>query len=138
VGANKNSIKIIGEDTPNYAQGYFTYDSKKSGSVTVSNLRLGPQPIHAPYFKAAVGISIIGSLNGVSTGGWVKYARLIEEAGADALELNVYFVPTDPRLAGAHVDEATVELVREVRNCCSTASTSQISTSTRWKSCRAR
>jgi pyruvate-ferredoxin/flavodoxin oxidoreductase len=49
VGANKNSIKIIGEDTPNYAQGYFVYDSKKSGSVTVSHLRFGPEPIHAPY-----------------------------------------------------------------------------------------
>jgi len=50
VGANKNSIKIIGEETPNYAQGYFEYDSKKSGSVTVSHLRFGPEPIRAPYF----------------------------------------------------------------------------------------
>ena len=50
VGANKNSIKIIGEETPNYAQGYFEYDSKKSGGVTVSHLRFGPQPIRAPYF----------------------------------------------------------------------------------------
>jgi pyruvate-ferredoxin/flavodoxin oxidoreductase len=49
VGANKNSIKIIGEETENYAQGYFVYDSKKSGSVTISHLRFGPQPIHAPY-----------------------------------------------------------------------------------------
>ncbi len=49
VGANKNSIKIIGEDTDNYAQGYFVYDSKKSGSVTVSHLRFGPKPIHTPY-----------------------------------------------------------------------------------------
>ncbi|MBK5294647.1 MAG: pyruvate:ferredoxin (flavodoxin) oxidoreductase [Acidobacteriia bacterium] len=49
VGANKNSIKIIGEDTSNYAQGYFVYDSKKSGSVTVSHLRFGPNPIRAPY-----------------------------------------------------------------------------------------
>jgi pyruvate-ferredoxin/flavodoxin oxidoreductase len=49
VGANKNSIKIIGEDTDNFAQGYFVYDSKKSGSVTISHLRFGPQPIHAPY-----------------------------------------------------------------------------------------
>ncbi len=49
VGANKNSIKIIGEDTPNYAQGYFVYDSKKSGSVTVSHLRFGPKPIHSAY-----------------------------------------------------------------------------------------
>jgi pyruvate-ferredoxin/flavodoxin oxidoreductase len=48
VGANKNSIKIIGVETPNYAQGYFAYDSRKSGSVTTSYLRFGPQPIHAP------------------------------------------------------------------------------------------
>ncbi|MGF1539243.1 MAG: pyruvate:ferredoxin (flavodoxin) oxidoreductase [Pleurocapsa sp.] len=49
VGANKNTIKIIGESTDNYAQGYFVYDSKKSGSVTVSHLRFGSQPIHSSY-----------------------------------------------------------------------------------------
>jgi pyruvate-ferredoxin/flavodoxin oxidoreductase len=49
VGANKNSIKIIGEETNNFAQGYFYYDSKKSGTVTMSHLRFGPQPIRAPY-----------------------------------------------------------------------------------------
>ncbi len=49
VGANKNSIKIIGENTPLYAQGYFVYDSKKSGARTVSHLRFGKQPIRAPY-----------------------------------------------------------------------------------------
>ncbi len=49
VGANKNSIKIIVEDTPNDAQGFFYYDSKKSGSVTISHLRFGPNPIRAPY-----------------------------------------------------------------------------------------
>lgn len=49
VSANKNSIKIIGEETDNYAQGYFVYDSKKSGSITVSHLRFGTSPIHAPY-----------------------------------------------------------------------------------------
>jgi pyruvate-ferredoxin/flavodoxin oxidoreductase len=49
VGANKNSIKIIGEETDNYAQGYFVYDSKKSGSVTVSHLRFGSQPIRSTY-----------------------------------------------------------------------------------------
>ncbi|HEX8968923.1 MAG TPA: pyruvate:ferredoxin (flavodoxin) oxidoreductase [Chloroflexota bacterium] len=55
VGANKNSIKIIGTETDLYAQGYFMYDSKKSGSVTVSHLRFGPRPIRAPY--------LIGSAN---------------------------------------------------------------------------
>lgn len=49
VGANHNSIKIIGEETDNYAQGFFVYDSKKSGTVTVSHLRFGPRPIRAPY-----------------------------------------------------------------------------------------
>lgn len=49
VGANKNSIKIIGENTENYAQGYFVYDSKKSGSITTSHLRFGPDPIESPY-----------------------------------------------------------------------------------------
>ncbi|MFN4875263.1 MAG: pyruvate:ferredoxin (flavodoxin) oxidoreductase [Aphanizomenon sp.] len=49
VGANKNSIKIIGEETDNYAQGYFVYDSKKSGSVTISHLRFGSQPIRSTY-----------------------------------------------------------------------------------------
>ena len=49
VGANKNSIKIIGEETPNFAQGYFAIDSKKSGSYTYSHLRFGPKPIRAPY-----------------------------------------------------------------------------------------
>ena len=49
VGANKNSIKIIGEDTPNYAQGHFVYDSRKAGAVTVSHLRFGPRPIQSTY-----------------------------------------------------------------------------------------
>ncbi|MBN1535912.1 MAG: pyruvate:ferredoxin (flavodoxin) oxidoreductase [Anaerolineales bacterium] len=58
VGANKNSIKIIGEETDNYAQGYFFYDSKKSGTVTLSHLRFGPKHIRAPY--------LIGSANFVA------------------------------------------------------------------------
>ncbi|HLY15835.1 MAG TPA: pyruvate:ferredoxin (flavodoxin) oxidoreductase [Bryobacteraceae bacterium] len=49
VGANKNSIKIIGVETDNYAQGYFVYDSKKSGTITTSHLRFGPQPLHSSY-----------------------------------------------------------------------------------------
>ncbi len=55
VGANKNSIKIIGEDTPNFAQGYFVYDSKKSGAVTISHLRFGPRPVRAPYLIRQAG-----------------------------------------------------------------------------------
>jgi pyruvate-ferredoxin/flavodoxin oxidoreductase len=53
VGANKNSIKIIGEETDNYAQGYFVYDSKKSGQMTISHLRFGPKVIQSPYLIEA-------------------------------------------------------------------------------------
>ena len=69
VGANKNSIKIIGEQTDNYAQGYFVYDSKKSGSITTSHLRFGPRPIRAPYLIRQAGFvacsqhSFIGRTN---------------------------------------------------------------------------
>ena len=55
VGANKNSIKIIGEQTPNFAQGYFVYDSKKSGASTVSHLRFGPRPIRSAYLIQKAG-----------------------------------------------------------------------------------
>jgi pyruvate-ferredoxin/flavodoxin oxidoreductase len=55
VGANKNSIKIIGEETDNHAQGYFVYDSKKSGAMTISHLRFGPRPIRSPYLIRKAG-----------------------------------------------------------------------------------
>ena len=70
---------------------------------------------HLRAAKAALGVPVIASLNGVSTGGWLRYARLCEEAGADALELNVYAVEADPGVAAAEVEERTVALVRAVR-----------------------
>jgi dihydroorotate dehydrogenase (fumarate) len=65
--------------------------------------------------KEAVDIPVIGSLNGVSTGGWIKYAKLIEEAGADALELNMYFVPADPTVSSETLEKAHIELVSDIR-----------------------
>jgi dihydroorotate dehydrogenase (fumarate) len=65
--------------------------------------------------KRNVDIPVIGSLNGVSAGGWVHYAKLIEDAGADALELNIYYVPTDPNLTSTELEQAYVDLVRAVR-----------------------
>lgn len=65
--------------------------------------------------KESVEIPIIGSLNGVSTGGWVEYARMIEEAGADALELNIYHIPTDPALTGAEVEQMYLDVVHDVK-----------------------
>ena len=70
---------------------------------------------HLAEAKAALEIPIIASLNGVSVGGWLRYARLCEDAGADALELNVYAVETDPGTAASDVESRTVDLVREVR-----------------------
>lgn len=88
VGANKNSIKIIGEETDNYAQGYFVYDSKKSGSVTVSHLRFGPNPIRSTY--------LVESANFVACHQWefVEQYEVLKEAkvGATFL-LNSPFSP---------------------------------------------
>lgn len=64
--------------------------------------------------KKAVKIPIIGSLNGISTGGWIKYARKIQDAGADALELNLYFLPTDLTLTSSVLEENYATLVHDV------------------------
>jgi dihydroorotate dehydrogenase (fumarate) len=65
--------------------------------------------------KESVDIPVIGSLNGVSAGGWINYAGLIEDAGADALELNVYYVPTNLDLAGQEVENIYLEMLRSVK-----------------------
>lgn len=66
--------------------------------------------------KEMVDIPVIGSLNGVSLGGWTDHARLIEQAGADALELNVYYVATDPEEPGVAVEQRTLEILQTVRD----------------------
>ena len=66
--------------------------------------------------KKALNIPVIGSLNGVSKGGWTNYARQIQEAGADALELNLYYIPTDPDLTAQELENAQVELVAQVKS----------------------
>ena len=65
--------------------------------------------------KEAVDIPVIGSLNGVSTGGWTDYAALMEEAGADAVELNVYYIPTNEDLKGTDIENIYLEILREVK-----------------------
>src|SRR5574340_838291 len=77
VGANKNSIKIIGEETDNYAQGYFVYDSKKSGTVTTSHLRFGPKPIQSPYLIEANQASFVAchQFNFLEKFEMLKYAK---------------------------------------------------------------
>lgn len=79
--------------------------------------RIGPEEyLHQiQRAKAAVDMPIIGSLNGVTNDGWTEYAKLIEDAGADALELNIYYIPTDPELAGADVEEMYLDVLRTVQ-----------------------
>lgn len=64
--------------------------------------------------KQAVKVPVIGSLNGVTPGGWVDYARKIQEAGADALELNMYYIPADENLTSVELEDRYIELVKEV------------------------
>lgn len=80
--------------------------------------KLGPEEYldHIRKAKAAVDIPIIASLNGSSLGGWTSFAKMMEEAGADALELNLYNIPTDINLAGAQVEEQYLEVVRRVKS----------------------
>jgi dihydroorotate dehydrogenase (fumarate) len=78
---------------------------------------LGPFPYleQLRRTKEAVGIPVMGSLNGATPGGWIEYARLMEQAGADALELNLYRVTTGPDTTGADVERQAIETVREVK-----------------------
>jgi len=78
------------------------------------NIGVEPYLEHLHRLKGAVDIPVIGSLNGVSSGGWVEYARRIEEAGADALELNIYYLPADPELTSADLEQGYVALVDDV------------------------
>ncbi|MDX1613215.1 MAG: dihydroorotate dehydrogenase-like protein [Candidatus Promineifilaceae bacterium] len=70
---------------------------------------------HIRKAKEALEIPIVASLNGVSTGGWVKYAKDIEQAGADGLELNVYYLATDPNLSGPEVEQIYLDILNDVK-----------------------
>jgi pyruvate-ferredoxin/flavodoxin oxidoreductase len=90
VGANHNSIRIIGEETPNYAQGYFFYDSKKSGTLTTSHLRFGPKPLRSSY--------LIDSANFVACHQWVfleRYDMLANAADGATFLLNSIYGPEE-------------------------------------------
>ncbi len=83
----------------------------------LGHYNIGPEPYleHLHRVKRAVNIPVIASLNGVSSGGWTDYALRMQEAGADAIELNIYYLPTDPHLSGAELEQSYVELVSSVR-----------------------
>ena len=79
---------------------------------------LGPYQYldHIAKLKKSVDIPIIGSINGVSNGGWIKYAQNIEQAGADALELNVYYIPTNPNIPGSEIEKMYIDTLKAVKS----------------------
>lgn len=102
---------------------HLTYHAESYAEATsyfpeVHEYHTGPDEYleHIRKLKESVGIPIIGSINGVTDGGWVDYAKKIEQAGADALELNVYYIPTDPNLSSDDIEQTYFDIVKDVRN----------------------
>jgi dihydroorotate dehydrogenase (fumarate) len=97
---------------------YFTYSFSEFQTYFPDlDYRTGPEEYLEGIRKAkeAVNIPVIGSLNGISAGGWTRYAHDIEQAGADALELNVYYLPTDPSRDGSFVEQMVLDVLAEVK-----------------------
>jgi dihydroorotate dehydrogenase (fumarate) len=99
------------------SRGTDTYAEAITYFPDLQHYNIGPEQYLNLIHKAkqSVSIPIIGSLNGISTGGWVDYAKKIEQAGADALELNVYYIPTDFNLSSQELEQAYVDLVKDIR-----------------------
>lgn len=99
------------------SQGAESYAEALTYFPEAPEYRSGPEEYmeHIRQAKAALDIPVIASLNGVSTGGWVRYARDIQEAGADALELNVYYLPTNPLISGDEVEQIYLDVLRDVK-----------------------
>lgn len=97
-----------GVDCHAEAAGYFPslHDSRPGPAAYLDHIRRA---------KDAVRIPVVASLNGVSTGGWIAFAKELEQAGADALELNVFYIPTDPALTGGAVESMYEDVIRDVR-----------------------
>jgi dihydroorotate dehydrogenase (fumarate) len=99
-------------------QGSESYAEATSYFPPEHEYHLGPEEYleHIQKIKRAVSIPIIGSLNGVTPGGWLDYAKNIEQAGADGLELNIYYIPTDPKLSGTDVEDMYVDILKTVKS----------------------
>ncbi len=101
---------------------FLFYGSEISPEITSFYPQSGKYTLKADSYieklkkiKQSVNIPVIGSLNGVSSGGWIKYAKIIEDSGADALELNLYFLPTNPSQTSTQIEENYINLVHDVR-----------------------
>ena len=99
-------------------RGTEAYAESLSYLPDMERYNLGPEGYleHLARAKKSVGIPVIASLNGVSNGGWTRYARMMQEAGADAIELNTYYLATDPKVTGQEVEKMYADLVAEVKS----------------------
>ena len=100
------TLTAVGLESSPEAQSYFPESGEPGPQQSLDLIRRA---------VAAVDIPVIGSLNGTTDEGWIGYAKLIEQAGASALELNVYFIPTDLSLTGRDVERRYIEILRQVR-----------------------
>jgi dihydroorotate dehydrogenase (fumarate) len=98
-------------------QGTFSFPEALTYFPEAEHYSLGPEEYlqHISRAKEAVRIPIIASLNGTATGGWTECAKMIQRAGADALELNIYYIPTDPDMTGAEVEQTYLDIFKSVR-----------------------
>jgi dihydroorotate dehydrogenase (fumarate) len=94
-----------------------SYSEAASYFPELGSYNLGPEPYleHLRKAKESVDIPVIGSLNGISTGGWIRYAQMMEQAGADALELNIYFLPTDLELTSQKIEDTYCDLLSHIK-----------------------
>ena len=102
----------------NMDQGTFSNPEALTFFPEPEEFRLGPDEYleHIAKAKAAVKMPVIASLNGSSTGGWTRYAKAIEQAGADALELNIYYIPTDLNLSSTRVEQNYIDILKAVKS----------------------
>ncbi len=126
VGASAIVCESLFEEQLSHESGeldhYLSYGAESYAEATSyfpepEEYKLGPYEYldHIADLKKTVNIPVIGSLNGVSKGGWVKYAKNIQDAGADALELNVYYIPTNANLTGSEVEDMYVDTLKAVK-----------------------
>lgn len=99
-------------------QGTYTYAEALTYFPDLDHYNVGPEPYLELInkIKKTVQIPVIGSLNGITNSGWIDYAQRIQEAGADALELNMYSIPTDFDVTASELEKARIELIREIRS----------------------
>jgi dihydroorotate dehydrogenase (fumarate) len=113
----EEQIEMEGEQLDQSLSAGESYAESLSYFPDMGSYRIGPDTYleNLAKAKAAVGIPIIASLNGSSTGGWTRYARRMEEAGADALELNIYTIPADLKVTADQLEQSYCDLVRNVK-----------------------